>query len=204
MLESVVQEVPERIVLARQLITDSEKEAKAFYKESLDMGNEGAMFKSLDAPYKPGSRVGHMIKLKPVMESLDLVIVGGEWGEGKRAGWLSSFVLACYDRETGEFSEIGRMGTGIKEKPEEGISFVGLTDMLREHIIKEEGKSVTVKPSVVIEVAYEEIQKSPTYSSGYALRFPRLLRLRSDRAPEECDDIARVEELYSAQRRRGK
>lgn len=203
-LESTLCEIPGTLVLAEQLVTSSKKDIGAFYKKSLDAGNEGIMFKNISAPYKPGSRVGHMVKLKPTMESLDLTIVGGEWGEGKRASWISSFILACIDRDTGEFREIGRMGTGIKEKAEEGVSFLALTEMLREHIIKEEGKTVSVEPSVVVEVAYEEIQKSPTYSSGYALRFPRLLRLRPDRTPEDADDIARVEELYNAQRRRGK
>ncbi len=202
-LESIVREMPMRLVLAKQLLTTSKKAVEAFYKESLDAGNEGIMFKNISAPYKPGSRVGHMIKLKPTMESLDLTIVGGEWGEGKRATWISSFILACIDRDTGDFVEIGRIGTGIKEKTEEGLSFSELTQMLHEHIIKEEGKSVMVDPSIVVEVAYEEIQKSPTYSSGYALRFPRLLRLRVDRAPQEIDDLTRVEDLYKKQRMRG-
>jgi|GEM_PF-51862 len=202
-LESIVREIPMRLVLAKQLLTTSKKAVETFYKESLDAGNEGIMFKNISAPYKPGSRVGHMIKLKPTMESLDLTIVGGEWGEGKRATWISSFILACVDRDTGDFVEIGRIGTGIKEKTEEGLSFSELTQMLREHIIKEEGKSVMVDPSIVVEVAYEEIQKSPTYSSGYALRFPRLLRLRADRSPQEIDDLTRVEDLYKKQRMRG-
>lgn len=203
-LESIVREIPMRLVLAEQLLTASKKAVEEFYKKSLEAGNEGIMFKNISAPYKPGSRVGHMIKLKPTMESLDLTIVGGEWGEGKRATWISSFILACIDRDTGEFVEIGRIGTGIKEKTEEGVSFSELTELLREHIIKEEGKSVLVDPSIVVEVAYEEIQKSPTYSSGYALRFPRLLRLRVDRAPQEIDDLTRVEDLYRKQRMRGK
>ncbi|MBU4246524.1 MAG: ATP-dependent DNA ligase [Nanoarchaeota archaeon] len=201
-LEVIVREMPMRLVLAEQLLTASKTSAEEFYKKSLEAGNEGIMFKNISAPYKPGSRVGHMIKLKPTMESLDLTIVGGEWGEGKRANWVSSFILACIDRDTGDFVGIGRMGTGIKEKTIEGLSFSELTEMLREHIIKEEGKTVMVEPSIVVEVAYEEIQKSPTYSSGYALRFPRLLRLRVDRAPQEIDDLTRVEDLYNKQRGR--
>ncbi|VVB61177.1 DNA ligase [uncultured archaeon] len=201
-LESILKEIPGRMVLAKQLLTASKEAVERFYKESLEAGNEGIMFKNISAPYKPGSRVGYMLKLKPTMESLDLTIVGGEWGEGKRAAWISSFILACMDRDTGEYKEIGRIGTGIKEKAEEGVSFGELTEILKKHIIKEEGRSITVEPTIVVEIAYEEIQKSPTYSSGYALRFPRLLQLRTDRSVEDIDDIARVEDLYKKQRMR--
>ena len=95
LLNSIIKPVKNKIRLSEQIITDDNKKAQKFYEDSLKEGNEGVMFKSLDAPYKPGSRVGHMIKLKPVMESLDLVIVGAEWGTGKRGKWLSSFTLAC-------------------------------------------------------------------------------------------------------------
>ncbi len=157
------------------------------------------MFKNLSAEYKPGSRVGYMLKLKPVMESLDLTIVGAEWGEGKRAGWLSSFVLACKD-ETGNFLSIGRLGTGIKEKAEEGTSFKELTEHLKPHIIREEGKHVDITPTLTLEVAYEEIQKSPSYDSGYALRFPRLVRLRPDKSISDADGLERVESLFMKQK----
>jgi len=85
---------------------------------------EGVMFKKLDAPYKPGSRVGHMVKLKPVMESLDVVIVGAEWGEGKRATWLTSYAIAVRDEE-GNLLEIGKVSTGLKElEGEDGTTFL--------------------------------------------------------------------------------
>ncbi len=185
---------------AEQLITDDEKEATAVYEKSLKAGNEGVMMKRLDSVYKPGSRVGFGVKVKPVMETLDCVIVGAEWGEGKRSKWLASFTLAIKDGD--EFLEIGKMGTGIKEKPEEGLSFGEMTEMLKPLVIEEKGKGVKTKPKIVVEINYEEIQKSPTYASGYALRFPRLVRLREDRGPNDVADLKEVENLYKGQRGR--
>jgi DNA ligase-1 len=202
LIEKMVEAVPYRIIPAKQLVTDDPSAAQKFYQEALDSGNEGVMFKNLDGIYKPGSRVGYGVKVKPVMESLDLVIVAAEWGEGKRSGWLTSLTLACYDPDTGAFREIGKVGTGMKEKAELGVSFEEITNLLKPNILTEKGRQVTIKPSLVVEVNFEEIQKSPTYGSGYALRFPRVIRIRDDRVPEECSDISLVEDLYSTQRSR--
>jgi len=198
LIERIVREKKDEIQAARQIITSSEKEALAFYEESLNRGNEGIMAKSLDKEYKPGSRVGYGVKVKPVMETLDLVIVGAEWGEGKRSGWLSSFVLAC--RDGIHFREIGRVGTGIKELESEGVTFEKLTKLLKPLIIEEKGKEVTVKPKIVLEIDYEEIQKSPTYGSGYALRFPRVLRLREDKSIRDASEISYIKQLYEEQK----
>jgi DNA ligase-1 len=200
LLWKIVDQVPRKIILAKSLITSDEKDVKKFYNESLKAGNEGIMFKALDAPYKPGARVGHMVKLKPTMETLDLVIVGADWGEGKRASWLSSFTIACID-EDGNFLEVGKVGTGIKEKEEEGVSFEQLTKMLKPLITSSKGKGVKVKPKVVIEVRFEEIQKSPTYASGYALRFPRLVQIRDDRGPDDISTLDMVEDFYEGQKK---
>ncbi len=198
--------IPKQFVLkpAVEIITSDEKHAEEFYHKSLAEGNEGIMFKSLQAVYKPGSRVGYGLKLKPTMETMEVVIVGAEWGEGKRSDWLASFVIACRDPDTNNFLELGRVGTGFKEKEEEGVSFNQMTELLKPLIIEEKGKEVTVKPSLVIEVNYEEIQKSPTYKSGFALRFPRLVRLREDRSPDEINTIEDVREYYENQRGRNK
>ena len=201
LVEKIVKPAERKIVYVKNLITSDEKEVLKFYKESLDRGNEGIMFKTLDAFYKPGARVGHMVKFKPVMDTLDLVIVGAEWGEGKRSNWLSSFTLACID-EDNNFLEIGKVGTGIKEKSELGVSFSQLTEELKPLIISEKGKSVSVKPEIVVEINYEEIQKSPTYNSGYALRFPRVINLRLERSAEECSTLKMVKEFYEGQRHR--
>jgi DNA ligase-1 len=189
--------------LAEQLISDDEVIAEKFYKASLDAGNEGIMMKNLQSIYKPGSRVGFGVKVKPTMDTLEVVIVGAEWGEGKRGQWLSSFVVAVRDLETNEFVEIGRVGTGIKEKVEEGVSFEQLTQLLLPLIIEEKGREVKVRPEVIIEVDYEEIQTSPTYSSGFALRFPRLVKLRADRSAEDINTVEDVRALADTQRGRG-
>ncbi len=141
-----------------------------------------------------------MVKYKPVMETLDLVVVGAEWGEGKRSNFLSSYTVACVG-EDGDFLEVGKVRTGLKEKEEEGLSFKEMTDELKPLVVSEKGKYVEVKPKIVIEVNYEEIQKSPTYKSGYALRFPRVVALRLDRAAEEATSISYLEDLYYSQRK---
>jgi DNA ligase-1 len=201
LLSKIISPKERVIVLSRIMITDKEDEANKFYNESLDKGNEGIMVKNLEAVYKPGSRVGFGVKVKPIMESLDLAIVGAEWGEGKRAKWMTSFIVACRDEE-GTLVTIGKVGTGIKELEGEGVTFEQLTEMLKDTILSEKGKEITLKPTVVIEVHYEEIQKSPTYSSGYALRFPRFIRLREDRGVHDCSTREQVEELYKEQRGR--
>jgi len=176
--------------LAEQVVTKSKAKAEEFYNHALKMKHEGVMAKVLAAPYQPGSRVGFMYKVKPIMETLDLVVVGATWGEGRRANWLGSYLLAVYDPTTGEFQTIGRMATGISDQQLEEY-----TEFFKPSIIKEEGKELTIRPNVVFEVAYEEIQKSPTYTSGYALRFPRLVRLRDDKGPQDADTPERVEEI---------
>jgi len=201
-LEKMIKPVPKKIVLAEQLITDSVEEAEKFYQEALKKGNEGVMAKNLEGIYKPGSRVGFGVKVKPTMDSLDLVIVGAEWGTGKRAGWLSSFTLACVD-EDGDYLEIGKVGTGMKEKAdEEGVKFEEMTNLLKPLIKLEKGREVIVKPKIVFEIKFEEIQKSPTYSSGYALRFPRVVRIRDDRRPEEINTLNEIEDVYYGQKKR--
>lgn len=193
-LEKIVKESGS-IVLAKQLITDDPDEAERFYQEALELKQEGLMAKKLEAGYKPGSRVGYMLKIKPTMETLDLVIVGAEWGEGRRAKWLASFLLACRDTETGEFPPIGRMGTGLSDE-----LFTEMTETLKPLILNETGKEVSIHPKIVVEVAYEEIQKSPTYGSGYALRFPRLVRVREDRGPDDATERSYIDQLYAGQK----
>ncbi|MFT4297887.1 MAG: DNA ligase, partial [Candidatus Woesearchaeota archaeon] len=138
------------------------------------------------------------MKIKSILEPLDLVIVRAEYGEGKRAGWLSSFTLACID-EDGSFLEIGKVSTGLKEKEEQGVSFIELTNLLKPLVLSESNKQVDVKPSIIIEVGYEEIQKSSSYSSGFALRFPRFLRLREDKHLSEISSIDYIERLFRQQ-----
>ena len=142
-LKKIVTQKKKKFALAEQIITKSEKEAEKFYKESLKAGNEGVMFKNLESPYKPGSRVGYMVKFKPVMKELDLVIVEAEWGTGKRAGWLTSFTVAC--RKGKQFLEIGKVSTGLKEKSSEGLSFKNMTDLLKPLIKKKKEEKLKLR-----------------------------------------------------------
>jgi len=197
-LRKIVKNEKWKFKTSEQLITSDEKQAEKFYEKSLKEGEEGVMIKNLSSPYKPGARVGYMLKLKPASNEFDLVITGAEYGTGKRGGWMSSFDISCRDEETGKFLEIGKVGTGIKEKTkeesgnEDGVSFEELTNLLKPFIFSEDGKTVKVKPKIVITVVYQEIQQSPSYSSGFALRFPRLTALRLDR---KTSDIATLEEV---------
>jgi DNA ligase-1 len=195
-LEKIVRIVPGKFQLSRQIITDDPEELRRFYHEALNAKQEGLMLKVLDAPYRFGRHVGTMYKVKPMMETLDLVITGAEWGTGARVKWLSSYVLACRDPDTGRFLSVGMMGTGLSEE-----QFEIMTKNLKPLIIGEKGKYVKIKPRIVVEVGYQEIQRSPSYESGMALRFPRLMRTREDKSPDECDTIKRVIELYKSQRR---
>ncbi|MDO8516706.1 MAG: ATP-dependent DNA ligase [Nanoarchaeota archaeon] len=190
LIEKVIKQQKFKIVLAKQIITSDEKKAEEFFDKALEEGQEGLMAKNLEAPYKPGARVGYAVKIKPKGNDFDLVITGAEWGNGKRAGWLTSFDVSC--RNGKELLEIGKVSTGLKEKEKEGTSFMELTKILKKLVIKEEGKHLQVKPEVVITVQYQNIQKSPSYSSGFALRFPRFKMLRPDRG---INDIATIQEV---------
>ena len=192
-LEESVNE-SEKIKLAEQLVTKKVEEAEKFYKRALELGHEGLMAKKLDAVYEPGNRGKKWLKIKPTMENLDLVIIGAEWGEGRRAHLLGSFLVAVYDPQSGEFLPVGKVGSGFTDE-----DLIEFTKMLKPLIKREEGKFVEIEPKVVIEVTYQEIQKSPKYKSGFALRFPRFVALREDKSPEEADTIDRIAQLYELQ-----
>jgi DNA ligase 1 len=198
-IEQIIKEEKWKIKTSEAIITDNLERAKKFYKKALDEGEEGVMMKDLNAPYKPGARVGYGIKIKPTGNEFDLVIVAAEYGTGKRVGWLTSYTVAC--KKGDELFEIGKVSTGLKEKESEGLSFEDLTKKLKPLIKKESGRDVIVKPELVVTVVYQNIQVSPTYSSGFALRFPRITRLRPDRSIE---DIASLEEIKKEAKKENK
>ena len=200
-LKLIVKEEKNKIELVKQIVTDDIGEAEKFYNKALKNGNEGIMMKNLESPYQPGSRVGYGVKVKPTMKDLDLVIVKAEYGKGKRSKWYTSFTLACKDGE-GNYLEVGKMGTGIKEKSE-GVTFEELTEELKKNILEEKGREIIVKPEIIVQVTYEEIQKSPNYRSGYALRFPRLIAIRKDKPLSELNSLKEIEKYYKQQRNRG-
>jgi len=173
---------------------DDSGPAEALYREALDAGHEGLMVKNPGAAYQPGRRVGRLLKLKPTMEALDLVVTRATYSEGRRSEWLGRLYLGCYDLSSGTFQEVGRLSTGYTDD-----ELAALTDRLEELVTARDGRDVDLRPEVVLEVEYEEIQESSEYDSGYALRFPRFVGVREDLDPTDADTAGRVGELYSSQ-----
>jgi len=184
-------------LMAEQAVTDQPGTAEEIYKKALAAGHEGIMIKNPSSVYAPGKRGKNWLKIKPVMETLDLAVIGARWGEGRRATLLGSYRLACLVPQTGELQDVGWVATGFSDE-----DLAELTAIFRDLILLEKGMEVELKPAVIFEVAYEEIQRSPNYSSGYALRFPRLVQVRDDKSLEEADTVERVESLYRMQRGR--
>ncbi|MEM3700956.1 MAG: ATP-dependent DNA ligase [Candidatus Bathyarchaeia archaeon] len=182
------------IPLTKQIVTGSIHEAERFLKEAIECGHEGLMAKRLNSEYTPGIRGKHWLKIKPILEPLDLVIVAAEYGYGRRRGWLSDYYLAARDAETGEFLIVGKTFKGLTDS-----EIIEMTKRLKELAIKEEYRRIYVTPKIVVEVAYNEIQKSPKYKCGMALRFARITRIRDDKTPEEADTIQKVREIYQKQ-----
>ncbi|SDK74019.1 ATP-dependent DNA ligase LigA [Natronorubrum texcoconense] len=186
--------------------TDDPEEIESIDAEALEGGHEGIMLKNPESTYSPGRRGKHWRKRKPDVETLDCVVTGAEWGEGRRATFLGTFELSVRAGDDSEerrssgsavnsqtLETVGKVATGITdEKLEE------LTELLEPYIASEDGQEVDLEPEVVFEVGYEEIQTSPTYSSGYALRFPRFQAVRHDKDPEGADSLERLERLREA------
>jgi len=189
-----LKEIAGSIPLARQIITRSPHEAERFLKEALDKGHEGLVAKKLDSPYTPGIRGKRWFKIKLSLEPLDLVIVAAEYGYGRRHNWLSDYYLAAREPQSGEFLVVGKTFKGLTDE-----EIIEMTRRLKEATIKEEHRRVIVTPKIVVEVAYNEIQKSPKYKCGMALRFARITRIRDDKSPEEADTIQRVKKIYEKQ-----
>jgi len=193
---SMLEQIGGKVNLAPRIVTSSVSEAEEFLKKALEEGHEGVVAKALDSPYVPGTRGRLWLKLKTA-DYLDLVITGAQWGYGRRTGWLSDYFLAALDEETGGYEIVGKTFKGLTDE-----EFEEMTRRLLELKIREEGNTVWVKPEIVVEVAYSEIQRSPKYKSGFALRFARITRIRSDKAPSEADTLKRVRELYESQKKR--
>lgn len=193
LLKDAISEQDRRLSLVDHEETSDPEKVQEMQQRSLSEGHEGIMMKNLDAEFKPGNRVGYMVKLKPVMETLDLAIVGAKWSEGRRSDWLGRLYLGCYDPENDEYLEVGKMATGLTDE-----QFQEITEKLKPLITEEHGRKVDVRPEVIVEAEYEEIQESPEYSSGYALRFPRMKSFREDK--KEADSLEKMEKLYKDQK----
>ncbi|MGQ0835379.1 MAG: ATP-dependent DNA ligase [Gammaproteobacteria bacterium] len=184
--------VPDPLQIPR-LITSSEVEAHAFYEAALAAGHEGLMAKSLDAPYEAGNRGASWLKIKHA-HTLDLVVLAAEWGHGRRTGKLSNLHLGALDPATGEYVMLGK-------------TFKGLTDAMLEWQTKEflareirrDEWTVHVRPELVVEIAFSDLQVSPRYPGGLALRLARVKSYRDDKRVEEADTMESVRRIYEAQ-----
>ncbi|MDV0446545.1 DNA ligase [Methanosarcinaceae archaeon Ag5] len=194
-LAQLVKKSAKGISVDAMVITNDPAKAHEIYEKALKAGHEGIMMKNPSSAYSPGKRGKNWMKKKPVMDTLDLVVIGGEWGSGKRKSKIGSFVLACYDNINNAFLEIGRVGTGLSDE-----LLDNLTEKFMPLIEAESGVEIKVKPEVVFEIAFEEIQKSTNYQAGYALRFPRLIQVREDKTVEDIDTIDKVERMYAGQK----
>jgi len=190
----ILGEAISEIQLTPQIITGDSGVAEKFLKQALDEGHEGLMAKRLDGNYTPGIRGKKWFKIKPVLEPLDLVIVAAEYGYGRRHNWLSDYYLAARDVETGKFLVVGKTFKGLTDK-----EMIRMTKRLKEIATKEEHRRVMVMPRIVVEVIYNEVQKSPKYQCGMTLRFARISRIREDKTPDEADTIQKVREIYEKQ-----
>ena len=184
--------VPRDVLAPRKIVT-TKGEIEAFLKEALEAGHEGLMAKHLESPYAVGKRGKRWFKIKPA-DRLDCAIVAAEWGSGRREGWLSNYWLAVRDESTGGFQMIGKTFKGLTDE-----EFRAMTARMKALASSEERWGFHVRPEVVVEVAYNEIQRSPHYPSGFALRFARIARIREDKGPQDADTYARLKALYAKQ-----
>jgi DNA ligase-1 len=180
-------------LLATKIVTGDLGEAQKLMQASIEAGHEGLMGKDLKSTYTPGVRGKKWFKVKPA-ETLDAVIVAADWGSGRRHGWLSNYHLAVRDETSGEFLVVGKTFKGLTDQ-----EFIDITGRLQRLKVKETDYTVYVKPSIVVEVAFNEIQRSPHYKSGFALRFARLSRFRDDKRVEDADSLQRLTKLYQDQ-----
>jgi len=178
--------------LARRKITSDKMLAESFLKDALTAGHEGLMAKALSSPYMPGNRGKLWFKIKPA-ETVDCAIIAADRGSGRRRGWLSNYHLAVADGEGG-FAPVGKTFKGLTDK-----QFTEMTARLQALQIADDGYTVGVKPEVVVEVAYNEIQHSPQYSSKFALRFARIKRIRDDRNVDQITTLTDLQHLYDRQ-----
>jgi DNA ligase-1 len=184
--------VPAALLIPR-LVTGERDAAQTFFDAALAHGHEGLMAKALDAPYEAGSRGSGWLKIKQA-NTLDLVVLAVEWGSGRRRGWLSNLHLGARDPDSGGFVMLGKTFKGMTDK-----MLAWQTERLLALKVSEESHVVHVRPELVVEIAFNEIQASPIYPGGLALRFARVKRYREDKRADEADTIATVRQLYEGQ-----
>jgi len=172
----------------------SPEELEELFAAAQARGNEGLMIKDLDSAYTPGKRGKSWLKMKRELATLDVVVTAVEYGHGKRVGVLSDYTFGVWDRERNRLVNIGKAYSGLTD-----VEIAEMTQWFLEHTIEDQGFRRTVEPKIVLEVAFNNMMKSDRHDSGYALRFPRIVRLRPDKAPEEADTIETAQKIYEKQ-----
>jgi DNA ligase-1 len=186
--------LPEQVV--PRALTSDPSEAEAFLRTSLERGHEGVMLKALDGPYEPGIRASAWLKLKPA-HTLDLAVLAAEPGNGRRSGWLSNLHLGARDPQTGSFVMLGKTFKGLTDE-----MLRWQTERLRQLQIGSDGPVVHVRPELVVEVAFSDVQRSPRYPAGLALRFARVKRYRTEKRSQDVDTIEQVRSIAAKGHRR--
>lgn len=192
-LENIVN-TTDMIHLSKLVLCSPENidDAKELFEESISGGHEGIMIKNAYEPYIPGIRGKKMLKYKAEPENLDVVVIGGTKGIGKRGEFIGSYLIALQDEDE-NLKPIAQVGTGLSDEQLEE-----LTQKMEEYKISQKGTKITVEPKIIFEVAYSEIVKSPEYEAGYSLRFPVVKRIREDKGLKDIDTVERLESMYKA------
>jgi DNA ligase-1 len=188
---AILSKITPKEILAEHTVTNNPREAAAFLKAAMKAGHEGLMAKRLDSHYNPGARGKDWLKLKPA-ETVDLVIVAADWGSGRRRGWLSNYHLAARDGD--EWKVVGKTFKGLTDE-----EFRWMTKRLQAIKVGETDYTVSVRPEVLVEVTFNEVQHSPHYKSGFALRFARITRIRDDKEPRDAETLNKIRSLYKKQ-----
>jgi DNA ligase-1 len=190
-------EAVERLMISPSRLVESAEDIERAYGEARARANEGVMVKAAGSKYEPGRRGLAWVKLKRELATLDVVITGAEFGHGKRAGLLSDYTFAVRGpnyAKTGELLNVGKAYSGVTD-----AEIAELTEFMKAHTLEDQGHFRTVEPRVVLEVAFNNIMRSGRHASGFAMRFPRILRIRTDKPVSEIDTVERVEEIYLSQ-----
>ena len=186
----------EPIINSTYRFVDSEQDIIAMFEKSKEIGHEGLVIKDPDSNYHPGKRGRYWIKLKRELDTIDAIIVVAEYGHGKRAGVLSDYTFAVRDDDSNvdNLRTIGKAYSGLTDHEIHQI-----TKKLKSIMIKDEGTRIIVKPEIVLEVAFDSIQKSNRHDSGFALRFPRIKNIREDKSISDIDSLQKVKQIYEKQ-----
>ena len=184
--------VSARLIRAPVIQARSADELEQLFTAAQERGNEGLMIKDLESRYTPGRRGKSWLKMKRELATLDVVVTAVEYGHGKRIGVLSDYTFAVWDGN--QLVNVGKAYSGLTD-----AEIAEMTKWFLEHTTEDQGFRLQVEPKMVLEVAFNNVMESDRHNGGYALRFPRIVRLRPDKPPEEADTIARVREIYERQ-----